>query len=75
MEHSVGHHNVHHEALVGAPNVYLPPLHIKLGPMTNFVMAMNKNADAFQYLKKKFGAMKIDAKLKAEVFGSLKSMT
>jgi hypothetical protein len=48
--------------------VYLPPLHIKLGLMKNFVVAMDHNRSGFQYLKDKFGKIKTDAKLKAGIF-------
>jgi hypothetical protein len=30
-------------------NIYLPPLHIKLGPMKQFVKAMDKTGDAFLF--------------------------
>jgi hypothetical protein len=67
-EHIVGRHNVQHESLVDPSKVYLPPLHIKLGLVRNFVVAMDRNGQGFQYLKEKFGAVKTDAKLKAGIF-------
>ena len=36
--------------LVGINKVLLPPLHIKLGLMKNFVKAMDKNGATFQHL-------------------------
>jgi len=47
--------------------VLLPPLHIKLGLMKNFIKAVNKHGKGFEYLRKKF--LKLgDAKLKEGVF-------
>jgi len=34
--------------------LYLPPLHIKLGMMKNFVSAVGHNVKEFQYLQHKF---------------------
>jgi len=42
--------------------VLLPPLHIKLGLMKNFIQAMNKHGKSFQYLRKIFPQCS-DAKL------------
>ena len=63
-----GKHNVVHQPLVNPHDVYLPPLHIKLGLMKAFVRALDTSGTAFQYLKEKFGAHKSIAKLKAGVF-------
>ena len=43
----IGRHNVHHQPLVRSANVFLPPLHIKLGLMKNFVKAMDQEGDGF----------------------------
>lgn len=67
-EYTVGRYNVKHEPLVDPQKVYLPPLHIKLGLMKNFVKAIPHDSPAFEYLKRKFGADKTDAKLKAGIF-------
>ena len=67
-EHVVGKHNVKHPALVDAQKVYLPPLHIKLGLMKNFVKGMDHQGSGFQYLKNKFRGILSDAKLEAGVF-------
>ena len=64
----IGRHNVHHQPLVSSANVFLPPLHIKLGLMKNFVKAMDQEGDGFKFLKDFFGAHKSDAKLKAGIF-------
>ena len=54
--------------MVTSANVFLPPLHIKLGLMKHFVKAMDRDCDGFKFLKDFFGADKSDAKLKAGVF-------
>jgi len=43
----VGENNVINESLVDRDRVLLPPLHIKLGLMKQFVKALDKNADCF----------------------------
>lgn len=40
--------NVKHAPLVQPKDIFLPPLHIKLGLMKNFVKAMDKNGAGFQ---------------------------
>ena len=55
--------NVNEEPLVRSEKILLPPLHIKLGLMKNFVKAMDKDGEGFQYLKSKFPRIS-DAKLK-----------
>ena len=53
--------NLKHTLLVNPENVFLPPLHIKLGLMKTFVKAMNHDGAAV-YLKEKFGLFKNEAK-------------
>ena len=62
-----GKHNVKAVPLVPTEKVLLPPLHIKLGLMKNFVKALTKDGAAFQYLAQKFPAIS-EAKLKAGIF-------
>ena len=64
----VGTYNVKHQPLVDPIDVYLPPLHIKLGLMKNFVKAMDLHGERFKYLKELFRAEKSDAKLKVCIF-------
>lgn len=45
-----GINNVKSKPLVPADVIILPPLHIKLGLFKNFVKALNKDGDAFNYL-------------------------
>ena len=65
---AVGRYNVKRAPLIDPQKVYLPPLHIKLELMKNFVKAMDQHGKGFQYLFEKFGSKKSDAKLKAGVF-------
>jgi hypothetical protein len=62
-----GKDNVIHLPLVNASNILLPPLHIKLGLMKQFVKALNTTGRAFQYLVEKFPQVS-DAKLKGGIF-------
>ena len=49
-----GEHSVKENPLVDMNKVLLPPLHIKLGLMKNFVKALHKNGAAFQHLSTVF---------------------
>lgn len=62
-----GSANVLHNNLVQPNKIYLPPLHIKLGLMKNFVKALDKSGSTFQYLCQKFPAIS-DAKLREGIF-------
>lgn len=64
---SIGVNNVINNALVNKENIILPPLHIKLGLMKNFVKALCPTSKAFIYLEKKFPKLSTD-KIKAGVF-------
>ena len=66
-EQKVGEFNVKQESLVAKKKVLLPPLHIKLGLMKNFVKALNKDGPTMQYLKKKFPGVST-AKIEAGIF-------
>lgn len=66
-EHKPGLKNVIHDPLVEPSKVLIPPLHLKLGMMTQFVKALDKEGDCFQYLEEKFPEIS-DAKLQAGVF-------
>jgi hypothetical protein len=54
-------------SLVNPENVFLPPLHIKLGLIKNFVKAMDKSGEGFMYFKHKFPRLS-DAKIKEGIF-------
>lgn len=62
-----GQKNVLHGPLVDPQKVILPPLHIKLGLMKNFVKAMNKDGKGFKYLTEKFSYVS-DAKINEGIF-------
>lgn len=70
----IGSHNVVAQPLVPPKNVLLPPLHIKLGLMKNFVKALNKEGQAFKYLLQTFPQIS-DAKLHAGIFDGPKIRT
>ena len=62
-----GSKNVLRESLVEPNKVILPPLHIKLGLMKQFVKALNREGDCFKYLGEKCSGLP-EAKLKEGVF-------
>ena len=50
-EFTVGDKNVNFKPLIEQSKVLMPPLHIKLGLIKQFVGALQKELDAFKYLK------------------------
>ncbi|KAL7877007.1 hypothetical protein SRHO_G00036500 [Serrasalmus rhombeus] len=64
---SVGKNNVKWEPLVDPRKVLMPPLHIKLGLIKQFVRALDKESRAFNYLQDLFPKLS-EAKIKAGVF-------
>lgn len=62
-----GKENVKNTPLVEPSKVILPPLHIKLGLMKNFVKALNREGQAFSHLKEMFPKLS-DGKLKEGIF-------
>lgn len=67
-ENVIGQYNVKYAPLVDPNKVHLPPLHIKLGLMKNYVKAMDHQGLGFQYLRDKFVRTITDAKVEAGVF-------
>jgi hypothetical protein len=65
-----GERNVVHNPLVDAAKVFLPPLHIKLGLVKNFVKAMKKDGFVFLYLQQKFSRL-CEAEIKEGIFVGL----
>ncbi|XP_073505343.1 caprin-2 [Phyllobates terribilis] len=63
----LGLKNIVVERLVDPTKVLLPPLHIKLGLMKQFVTALPKEGDTFKYLCAKFKGLS-KAKLKEGIF-------
>ncbi len=66
-EWKVGSHNVINKSLVDLEKILLPPLHIKLGLMKQFVKALNKDGNCYKYIKATFPNLS-DAKTKEGVF-------
>lgn len=62
-----GSQNVIHESLVDPSKILIPPLHIKLGLMKQFVKALDKSGACFAYLVDKFPKLS-EAKLKEGIF-------
>lgn len=63
----VGERNVINEPLVSREKIILPPLHIKLGLMKQFVKALDRNGQCFQFISHKFPGLSTE-KLKAGIF-------
>lgn len=63
----VGQKNVINEPLVTRDKIILPPLHIKLGLMKQFVKALNKDGPCFEYISRTFPGLSTE-KLKAGIF-------
>jgi len=62
-----GEKNVINKPLVDPENILLPPLHIKLGLMKQFVKAMDKTSPGFLFLKQKFPTIS-ENKIKEGIF-------
>lgn len=62
-----GTHNIIEKPLVDPKKVLIPPLHVKLGIMKQFVKALNKDGRCFKYIEKTFPT-KSDDKLKGGIF-------
>ena len=63
----VGEQNVVNECLVDRDKIILPPYHIKLGLIKQFVKALNKEGSCFGYISSKFPGLSTE-KLKAGIF-------
>lgn len=63
----VGKLNIIEKPLVNPKDILIPPLHIKLGLMKQFVKALDIDGDCFLYLSNQFPQLS-EAKLKAGVF-------
>ena len=67
MSFTPGENNVLFKPLVDPKKVLIPPLHIKLGLIKQFVKALNKENPSFMYLYEKFPTYS-DAKIREGVF-------
>ena len=59
--------NIINEPLVNRDRIILPPLHIKLCLMKQFVKALDRNGDCLNYIAKTFPSLSME-KLKAGIF-------
>lgn len=66
-EFVVGQKNVKWEPLVEQEKILLPPLHIKLGLIKQFVKALDPTSDAMKYLQNVFPKLS-EAKIKGGIF-------
>ena len=64
---NVGEKKVIAEQLVPRDKIVFPPLHIQLGLMKQFVKALDKDVDCFQYICKSFRSLS-NEELKAGIF-------
>ena len=64
---AVGDKNIINEPLVNRDRIILPTLHIKLGLMKQFVKALDKDGDCFNYIAQTFPGLSIE-KLKGSIF-------
>ena len=55
----VGEYNLVNERLVEREKIILPPLYIKLGLIKQFVKALNKEGNCFEYICKLFPGLSI----------------
>ncbi|KAI5696331.1 hypothetical protein M8J76_008968 [Diaphorina citri] len=63
----VGEKNVINEPLVDRSKILLPPLHIKLGLMKQFVKALDHESDCFKFICMKMKGLSME-KIKAGIF-------
>jgi hypothetical protein len=63
----IGGKNVINKPLVARDRIILPPLHIKVGLMTQFVKALNKDGSCIEYIAYKLPGLTME-KLKAGIF-------
>ena len=64
---ALGNKNIINEPLINRDRIILPPLHIKLGLMKQFVKAFDKDGDCFNYIAKTFSGLSME-KFKAGIF-------
>ena len=63
-----GSMNVMNAPLVARDRIILPPLHIKLGLIKQFVKALNKDGEYFKYMSQIFPKLSTE-KIKVGIFG------
>lgn len=67
QEFIINKHNVKKQPLVNPAKILMPPLHIKLGLIKQFVKALDRNSEAFKYLESLFPELS-EAKVKGGIF-------
>ncbi|CAK8683707.1 unnamed protein product [Clavelina lepadiformis] len=65
--YEIGTYNVKQQPLVDAAKILMPPLHIKLGLIKQFVKQLDTEGDAFKHIEEQFPKLS-EAKIKAGVF-------
>ena len=63
----MGEKNIFRKSLAATEKIFLPPLHINLGLIKQFVRALNEDETCFRYLCSTFLGISIK-KIKAEIF-------
>ena len=63
---AVGDKNIINEPLVNRDRIILPSIHIKLSLMKQFVKALDKDGDCFNYIARTFSGLSME-KLKAGI--------
>ena len=70
-EFTIGEKNIRNKSLVPPDKVILPPLHIKLGLMKQYVKSLDKGGECLKYICQKFLFLSYE-KIKAGVFNGPK---
>ena len=63
----IGEKNIKCKPLVRQEKILMPPLHVKLGLIKQFVKALDPSSEAFKYLKTVFPKLS-EAKIKSGIF-------
>ncbi|XP_062704623.1 uncharacterized protein LOC115265503 [Aedes albopictus] len=66
-QYKIGEKNVKNDPVVNMEKILMPPLHIKLGLIKQFVKALNKDSESFKFITKLFPKLS-EAKITAGVF-------
>ena len=69
-DYSVGESSVVAEPLVDRDNIIIPPLHVKLNLVKNFIKSLDKTGEAIQFLKEKLSKLSV-FKIQEGVFTGL----
>ena len=64
-----GEKNIINDPLVDRKNIILPPLHIKLGLMKQFVKALDRSGECFEYISSTFPGLGYEKKKQGYLMG------